>query len=102
MHPHEINDYRKALITDVVYEVFNSLIALNWNTELRSATFPAKVVKDQAVKRLKQENKEFKEGMLNVKEIYEDLGWRVKYKDLKQDGDTWYVWTFSKPLPPRD
>ena len=75
--PNEVCSQAKANFPSAVFEVFNDLIAANWNG------ISATIRQDEVVKRLVakglERNEIFDKGWLNVEEAYRSKGWRVEY-----------------------
>ncbi len=77
INPSEVVAARKASLPDVVIEVFNKLIAKNFNGHSASV-YQSEVMKCLAAERLKS-SEIFKKGWLDVEDIYREQGWEVKY-----------------------
>ncbi|MCA9356909.1 hypothetical protein H6784_03420 [Candidatus Nomurabacteria bacterium] len=75
--PQEVINYRKESIPNEVIEVFNELIAENFNGHC------AYVRQDEAVKRIVAKginrNHLFNRGWLDIEDIYRSMGWKVEY-----------------------
>lgn len=77
INPNEVVAARKASLPDVVVEVFNKLIAENFNGHSASV-YQSEVMKSLVAEGLKS-NEIFKKGWLDVEDIYRKQGWEVKY-----------------------
>jgi len=76
--PDEVEALQEQVIPDVVFEVFNELIAKNWSGQ------HSEVAQDEAVvcitERLSCDRREvLAKGYLNVESVYRKAGWRVTY-----------------------
>lgn len=75
--PSEIGKYKTGVIPEVVFEVFNRHIALNYN--FGSATVDQDDVVDSLVREGFSRNEIYDSGWLNVEEAYRAVGWKVEY-----------------------
>ena len=78
LSPDDVDDARSATIPSEVIEIFNGLIAANWNGS--SAT----VQQDEAAQAIAEKmgittGEAFKRGLLDVESIYRYAGWVVYY-----------------------
>lgn len=88
--PKDIVDRQEEFIPDVVIEVFNELIALNWNDG--ESRFELKAVRAL----LEQKGSVIKPHWFNIEDIYRKAGWKVDYcrADYTETFPSYYV--FSK------
>jgi len=94
MSPEEVTTRKASMIPEVVFEVFNELIARGWNG--RETT----IRQDEVVARLEAagiaSSRIFAEHLLDVEDAYRALGWKVVY-DKPAYCETYpATFTFSK------
>lgn len=92
--PDEVLGQKKASIPDVVFEVFNELIAEDYSNGYSSFR------QDEVVKRLVKKGLKraeiFDKGWLDIEGIYRDAGWKVEYDSPGYNEDYPAIFNFSK------
>jgi hypothetical protein len=78
LSPGEVDDARASAIPSEVIEVFNGLIASNWNGNAATVD-QAEAAKSIADKMGISVDEAFRRGFLDVESIYRHAGWVVHY-----------------------
>ncbi len=92
--PKEVVNLKKSLIPDAVIESFNELIAEKYLGG--SSTFKQKDVVARMVKKGVLSEEIYKNGWLDVEDIFEKAGWKVEYDKPGYNESYDATFTFSK------
>ena len=102
IRPEEVSKKMAALIPPFVIEVFNTLIAQNFDSHLGKASFSQEEVVKAIIKwnnDLKREDV-FTKHWLDVEDIYREVGWGVRYDKpaYNEEGVAWFEFSTPKKL----
>jgi len=93
--PSEVVVQKEKSFPEEVIQVFNDLIANNWNG--RESCFTLKVARSAVVKALKLKKIKFEDCYLDIEEIYRKQGWNVIYDKPAIDESYDSFFKFTKP-----
>jgi len=96
--PNDLCKLKRQSIPDKVIDSFNELIVKNWNNDC--AVVSQKNVVDLISKKEGfgvNRSRIFKEGWLNIEEVFAEAGWQVSYSSSDYtSGESDAFWKFSK------
>lgn len=90
--PDQVEDKKAEIIPNEVFEVFDELIAENWNGS--SSTFQLDAVRARVKKKL---GEGVPGNFLDIKSIYRKAGWSVKYDSPGYNENYSATYQFRKP-----